>query len=394
MSTITCSACEASRPSPLAQSGKPRIPRGWKEIAGKTYCQKCKLANFALRAVSLPVARCDWNTIMPLLRSAWRDCVRCSNWLLTQQYQADVIAVDNGDKLPLWKVPYLYPETRANFPEIEPTALVALINTVSAKYRASRFDLWRRKASLPVYRTMPIPVSAQAWELSRENDRWLFRFRWRGEWYTLTLRGGSQFHRQHRAFAEILNGNIEAGEAALYERGQQLMLKIAAWFPRGQAGTNQRAIKARTCAECFLIAVDGENIWRLNADHVRRWIVGADNQQQRLREDLKSERRFPREMSRGILDRMSNLSQKRNDRLSSWIHESSTQLVAWVKRRKASTLLWDDSSPSMLPSFPWYTFAARLSEKCEIAGIKFIHVSEGALDQIQPPSQDMQKSAK
>lgn len=376
---IICSVCSTGRESSVAKNGQPRIPRGWKRIAGKVFCPKCKKAQYALRAVTIPVATCDWGTVMPLLRTAWRDGVRCANWLLTQYYQRDTIAADASPKLPTWRTPYLYPDARKKFPELEPTVLVSIINTVSAKYKASRFDLWRGASSLPVYRELPIPIPAQNWQLSSDQAERTFSARVNGERYIFRLRRDRQFHRQHATLDHIIGGDIEAGEAALYQQGSALMLKIAAWFARGEKRPDGATIKARTCADGFLVAMDGEVIWRLNADHVKSWIVGHAVQQQRLREDLKAERRFPNRMREGITQRMADLSELRHHQLSSWMHEASTQLVNWAQRRHAARLIWDDSYPSMLPKFPWHMFAARIKQKCEMVGIEFIRASKGVV---------------
>jgi hypothetical protein len=114
---IACRCCSLKRESPIAKSGKPRIPRGWKEIGSALYCQKCKGQKFAIRAVSIPIAACDWNVVMPILKSAWKDCVSFANWFSTQLYMSDSLSV-RSDKLPSWKAPYLYNEARKRFPGI------------------------------------------------------------------------------------------------------------------------------------------------------------------------------------------------------------------------------------------------------------------------------------
>lgn len=376
---IQCCGCGASRPTPVAKSGAPRTPRGWKVIHGEIYCPTCKLQKYALRAVSIPVANCDWGRVRPALRSAWRDVAQCSNWLMTQYYAGDRLSASNSEKIPKWNISYLYPAARAAFPAIEPQTLTSIINTIQAKYRAMRFDLWRHKSSLPTFRSVPVPINRQSWKIGKDRECWQFSFRYSKEWHTLVLRGGGQFHRQHRAFEQILCAEAEAGEAALYEKGNSLMLKIAAWFPRGEQKDTRGAAKARTAADAFLIATGNERVWRLNGDHVLRWIVGAQKQQQRLREDMKAERRFPKPMRAGIMEKMYRLSHLRKNRLDSWMHEASAQLVNWTARQRLRELIWDDTYPSMMPSFPWHTFAQRLEDKCEAAGITFSRSSEGAL---------------
>lgn len=377
---------------PVAKSGAPRTPRGWKLIRGETYCPTCKVQKYALRAVSIPVATCNWEKVRPALRSAWRDVTQCSNWLITQYYAGDSLSASDSEKIPKWNISYLYPAARAAFPAIEPQTLVSIINTIQAKYRAMRFDLWRHKSSLPTFRSIPLPINCQSWRLAEDKDLWQFSFRYSREWHTLVLRGGRQFHRHHRALQQILSAEAEAGEAALYEKGNSLILKIAAWFPRGEQRGARGAVKARTAADAFLIAHGNERVWRLNGDHVQRWIVGAQKQQQRLREDLKVEVRFPKRMREGIMEKMYRLSDVRKNRLDSWMHEASAQLVNWTKRQHSAELIWDDTYRSMMPSFPWYRFAQRLEYKCGAAGITFSRASEGALIGSREPLAKVVKS--
>lgn len=44
MPTLTCTVCSTSRDA-----------RGWKVLAGQTYCPKCKFAHYSLLSVSIPV---------------------------------------------------------------------------------------------------------------------------------------------------------------------------------------------------------------------------------------------------------------------------------------------------------------------------------------------------
>lgn len=389
---IECSECETGRESPAAKSGQARIPRGWKQIGDRVYCPKCKLTKYALRAITIPVAACDWASVIPVVRGGIRDCTRCSNWLVSEYYSRDPLRIP-ADKLPKWTLPYMYPDARILVPDLEPMSLVSIINTVQSKYRAFRFDLWRGAKSLPTFRDVPVPINSQASRIALEKQRWTFEFRYSGSWYSLQLRQGLQFARQIRALQSIQAGETEPGEAALYWRDKSLILKIAGWFRRGEsAGCGE--VKARTASDAFLIAVSSSGaIWKLNGDHVRRWIVGAENQQQRLREDLKAERRFPKYMREGIVDRMGALSRQRSDRLQSWSHESSMQIVNWTKRQHAVKLVWDDQEQSQVGSlFPWFAFREMLKAKCEMAGIEFEHASGREIAETAEPLASPERS--
>jgi hypothetical protein len=376
---ITCTNCNAQKEVPLAKSGKPRTPKGWKVINEKTYCIKCKSKLFALRAVTIPVAKTDWDKLMPVLWEAWKDVTRCANYLISTFYVNDKAILTKSEKLGTWERPYLYPQCREQFPSIEPTALVSLINTVQAKYSASRFDLWRNKTSLPTFRDIPLPINSQSWYLNKdEQGNRVFEFRYNRERYNLELRSDKSFHYQHKSLDKIVNGVVEAGEAALYKHDKSLMLKIAGYFEVSKSNGTQNFVKARTTNDGFLIATSSTGReWKLNGDQIQHWIVGYAKQQQRLREDLKAERRFPKHMREGIVSRMGKVAEYRKNQVNSWMHESSHQLVMWTKRQHAVSLTWDDSYKSSMPTFPWFVFGKMIEDKCKMQGIEFVKESEG-----------------
>jgi hypothetical protein len=376
MLNITCSSCGVTRESPVARDGTPRTPRAWKIITGDVFCPKCKTVRYVLRAVTIPV-RPEITEVYDMIRSAQREATRLANWLTTQYYASDCLALATESKLPAWKCPYLYNEARQRFPLIDPNAVVAVINTVQSKYRALRFDLWRAKISLPTFRDIPLQVPKQAWRLGTDDSGALtFSFRLLAEWRTVRIRRDAQFRRQLGTIAQIMGGDTETGEGALYFKDRALMLKIAAWMPRAARGLAVGTIMAGTSTESFLIARSATGSeWRLNADHVRRWIIGATAKQTRLSEDLKAERRFPKQMRAGIVDRMGHVATIRANRMDSWMHEASRSLVNWAVRQKAATIQWDDNDKSFMPSFPWFIFRQRIEDKCKVAGVQFVYAS-------------------
>jgi hypothetical protein len=376
----------------VAKKGGVRTPMGWKLLGGKAYCQKCKKLKYFLRAVTIPIAgpvNGDWPALRKVLTQAWSDTTRLCNWLMTTYYVRDRQRAPEDEKLGTWDVPYLYPEARVLFPNVEPQTLVSAINTVSKKYKASRFDLiWRNAISLPNFRyPTPVPINTQAFKLFHDKERWVFSFRWLGEWHELYVRQGHEFRRQLKALEQLATDEAEVGEAALYEvsanvgdhrngvKRKRLMLKIAGWFPRPDVKA-EGVLVARTVEDSFLIALHGDaEVWRLNADHVRRWIAQDMARRHRLSEDLKAERRFPKAMRQGVIDRMGQNARSQRHRINSWMHESSTQLVNFALRRKCGTLTWDDSVQGFLPSFPWAQYRGMIEQKCAAAGVKYVYAS-------------------
>src|SRR5581483_10213997 len=89
--------------------------------------------------------------------------------------------------------------------------------------------------------------------------------------------------------------------------------------------------------------------WRLNADHVRRWVAAYRHRLQRLAEDGRTvasrRRRDSAEESRA----RAVLKQKR--RLESFCHEATALAAEWAEREGVEAVVYDDSVRSFLPAF-------------------------------------------
>lgn len=396
---ISCVLCGMSRKSPTTKSGEPRIPKGWRHLPDGIYCPKCKRERYVLRAVTIAVAGpvgSTWEELRDTLRDVWGEVTACTNWMWTKLYLADPGRNAAETKLRKLERVYLYPDARRLFSRLDPRTVSSLEQHVQSKYRAIRYDLrWRCAVSLPIARyPQPLPIPKQAVKLVLdENGRTLVSLPLvQGSRYILRLRGGHDWYRQTRALKQILEGKADMGEVALYrtlahsgdhrpspkaKRKTRLMLKVAAWFPR-EIALGQSVCRASTSAAAFLVARIEEQAWTLNADHIRRALAHQAKIQQRLREDLKAERRFPKPMREGIGERMREQSDRRTRQVESWMQESSHQLVEWARRQRAKRIEWDDTERGFFGDgdFPWYRFRELVSQKAERAGLEFVASGE------------------
>jgi hypothetical protein len=243
-----------------------------------------------------------------------------------------------------------------------------------------------------------LPIPAQMWRLARdEGGRRLLSLRLGssedGRRFTLRLAGGARIGRLRAILDGVIAGTVPAGAATLYRvRAQgsdhrpevapkyQLMVRLPVELPvstghRERAGT----LHVETQPDCLLVARLEDRIWREWGEHLRRTIISHQQQLQRLSDDLKAERRRPRRNREGITGRMGELAERHHRRIRSCLHEVASHLVGFAGRQRVETVSYDDRERDFCTPFPWDELRRRLTEKCEIGGIKLVLVAKGEI---------------
>jgi hypothetical protein len=197
--------------------------------------------------------------------------------------------------------------------------------------------------------------------------------------------------RQLRMLERVAAGAIEAGEATLYEvaahrgdhrtesaPGRRLMVKLVVWLPRRARPTpaaadialDNRALDRTTAtvstsAEAFLTvrlaqatAPGHRDTWTQRGEQVRRWLAEA-----------KTRDRSQRAASTPPIVEGRRAARLRR-RLHDWTHRVAAHVIAWAVRRGVTTIVWDDTSPTEAPAFPWRRFVRTLTDKAQLAGIE------------------------
>jgi hypothetical protein len=302
----------------------------------------------------------------------WIRTTEAANWMMTQMYTRDIHRTGQEfEKMPPAPHLYLYPEARKLFPELPPKTVASLEHTIQKKYRAARFDVvWVCKAALPTFRyPVPFTVHNQSWSGSVDAGIPIVNVRIADRRYKLRLKAGPQFHRQRKAFEDIVTGDAVAGELALYERGTSTLVKMVAWFPRIlRSGVGTQTLTVRTTPTSLLVAVNSkdEKVWIYNGDHLRRWSAEHRRALQRWNEDTKAENR-PRPT---FAQRRERAAQKFRDRMNSATHEIAAQLAGYAARRGFAAVLYDEREHGFCDDFPWYRLRTIISEKLEMYGIR------------------------
>lgn len=432
---VACAGCATRRERPATARGGWRVPAGWKRLQERFWCPACKRERFMLRAIALPIAGpvdATWPELREALNTAFGETTRCANWLVTQFYARDRQREPGDTRLPAMPRVYLYPEARTLFPSLASQTLASLEQQVLARYRAERLALvWRHAVSLPTWRyPMPLPLPARMWTLERQDERWRLSVRIGDRRWSLQLRQGPGMRRQIRVLRQVAAGDLEAGEATLYEvaahRGdhrsvsaphRRLMVKLIVWLARPLAadtGRDAAAIDAapalpagvllvRTRADAFLTAqfaalppasIDraipqaglderalaaAENgaaaTWTLDGQRVRGWIAHAARRRQQVHDDLAQRPPYEAAALAGVIHGERERARRLRRRLHDWTHQITARLIAAAVRRRVTTIVWDGAVRDYLPTYPWQRLVTTLTDKAAAAGIRVIDVA-------------------
>ena len=352
-----------------------RLPSGWKHLGDEYWCSKCWAGKHILRAISFPVvAPVDhtWQELRAALREMFIETTAVSNWMMTELYTRDVRREPGQTKMPPMPRTYLYPEARKIAPNLPPQCVASLEQAITRKYRAKRFEIvWTHRSSLPTVRyPSPFSVPNQSWSCEIDGDnRPSVSVRIKDQRWTLRLRGGPQFHRQRRAYDQMLSGQAVRGELALYERGENLMCKLVAWLPRTQLDTKpEGTLVVHADKNSLLVAVNAKDVklWRYHGDHLRRWSIEHRTQLKRWSDDQKYEQR----LIPAFAERRERATAKYRKRMDSACHEIAAQLANYAARRHFSAVHYTDSEHPFCDEFPWAKLRMLLDQKLNAYGIE------------------------
>lgn len=412
-----------------------KLGSGWKQKGSQVFCPDCWRKLYHIRAVTFPIASIvegpgenikeRWKAFREAIGICWQDATQLANWAITELAKRDVVRTPEMEKLapmpPNKKgspSSYLYksfepgkPLAVECFPRLDSAAIVAILNTVQAKYKAERFDaVWRRERSLPTFRyPMPYPLGSQDWKpswLSETEKAPCITISLAKQKFKIRLRSGRGHKRQTRSFSALLAGDAVACEMAIYrKRAAQndnriglktktdgatvrydYMVKLVMWLPKEIVKREEKILTVTTDPASFIVASFGESeLWRVNADHVKKWIREYDSRRHRLADDLKAELRS------GGKDRFADLRLKlakhQSDRIKSFTHEQARLITNYAARHKCTEVMLNDSCREYLPDFPWANFKTQLQAKLHEHNIELSEWESGP-EQVEAGGED------
>lgn len=402
MSTLSCNECGHIHSAKPTVKGNPRLPRGWKKHGNYVFCSHCWKKSYLLRSIVIPVAGpvgCDWSTLREALERCWEQSTSLANWTVTELAKVDFVRMPSDTCLKSMPRVYLYPKARASFPSLSSKTITALLNRVEKSYCKSRLAvIWRSDVSLQRFQyPVAYPVPSQAWKARfGEGSVPIIDLRLGEEPFSLRLRGGHQNRRQLKAFAKIASGQAIRCDVALYRQRASygdhrsvvedrepgggartcynVLAKLTAWLPRSEEKPDRDGmLEVHTSSESFLTATSQRHPpWILNADHLKRWVSAHRRKLDRLAQDSKYEKRWPKRSRRQLADFRAALVDRHRRRIDTFCHQASAMLAGYAERRRFATVRYDDSNKSFGEEFPWFRFKELLETKLNERGIGFL----------------------
>lgn len=250
---LVCSHCEKTVDVKATPSGLPRIPRGWKRLGQDVLCKDCKAAQYRVAAIVIPVAspategkgsREEWDALSKALAVAWSKSTECANWGLRKLLSVDATRTPEATKCPPLPRIYLYGERDWTG---WAASASAVLRTVEQTYRATRYEIvWRGSRSLPNVRyPYPFPIRGADWSLEKtDGGALLFSCRLPSGRVTFRLRSGHQYKRQLAGLQVLIDNPELRGEAAIYKRGGEVVVKIVGTLPISAEGNGGNIVSA------------------------------------------------------------------------------------------------------------------------------------------------------
>lgn len=349
-----------------------------------------------------------WQDFRAAIGHQWSQVSQLATWAMRTHYAHDAARMPGMEKLPPAPKTYLYPEARKHWPEIPSTTVAAVLNSVSAKYRAQRRGvLWTLDQQLSVLRyPQPFIAPAASWSVAIDDtDRRdiALSVRLGGDRIGLRLRGGKDFSRQRRQIEMLCDGRAIRGELAIYRKraagtdragrhgqessaigidrdhgGQRIhydvMAKLVGYFPVTERSGAQGTLTVRTDAQSLLVALDvkDERLWLYHGDQLRRWCAEHLARLNRWSDDTKAEQRPVPSFG----TRRSEAARKFRNRINSTTSEIASQLLAFAVRRHYGEIRYDDSNKQFVSRFDWSGLKTKIENKCRAAGVTFTAASE------------------
>jgi hypothetical protein len=391
-----CSICNTEGESP-----DENLPRKWKRIGESAICGSCVSQGYATRQVVVPVIKPlegTWDEFGKALRECWSESTAVSNLIIREVAKLDPPPT-SGEKIQKFKpdTKPIYALAREQWPQFDTGALSALMQRVVKVYQATRFDVVRGSRSLPDFRyPTPYPVRAQNWQYSRgPNGEHLLSVRLgstaadgpRGKRWTLLLKGGSEYARSIAAMKRI-GEDVRQGELLLVgrrsgqggrkvedkpagggnERKAAVLARITLTMPRA-AAKEGRTLQLKRDAEGLLIWVLDDRVMKLNADQAFQWIAADAEARQRMSEDMKREKRWPRRVRRNMVRRMEVRSSKRGNRMKTFCQQSAAMLAGFCARNGVAKVEYDASGGR--EQFPWFQLEGAIENRLTMDGVAF-----------------------
>lgn len=403
---LVCVVCAATTPSLGA-----RLPRGWKHLPTGLTCPSCVSSGWTLRAHTIPVAGpvdAEWTDLRAALRQSFGDVTSAANWMLSALYARDVRRQPGETKLGKMPRVYLYPEVRAQWPQLASQTVADLEQRVKRTYASQRYELlWLGRRTLATLRyPQPIPLPAQMIDVTRtEGGSWQVSLRLGDRRWTLRLRTGPEFARQIRALEAVVSGQGVLGGAVLRERLSRPGDHRSEGLPQRRLLVTlvvRQPVTAQTRqdgAEILRVVTTRDRLfvgslprhpeaYVASGDGLRQVIAGADRRLERLDGDLLVSRRWVAREREALRAKRQAIAARAADAVSTQIHRLAAQLVEWASARHVTQIVYDDRDKRYLSRAPWDRLRGLIEEKAHAHGIAWEYASGELIAETREPLAD------
>lgn len=383
---IRCDATQKERQTKLSRKGTPKLPRGWKRIAGKTYCPEAYKDRFVVRALKVPVMwpenKEDRDALANAIRKGQRELREIANHTLSALYTHDLQTsqFDEEGKLSKFEIPYLYPILRERLPSVTPDLVVLMTNRVTLTYLKDRWDVRVGRKSLPNYRQLPLFIRAS------ENNKWAIvdgkpKFTVtliKGYRTTLTInqtsRAGANekrrrnHNRNWHALVKTIEEGMPIGECQLtIDKRGNIMLTAIVTIPK-QLRERDGTLHIKTDKDSLLLAFNDKDhkLWDYHRDDLIRRQAAHKARLQRWSDDSKYEDR----PNPAFSNRRSCAVRKHRNWLNTVVEQASARVANYANRRGIKKVIFTEGE-KLTDQFDWHKLKTRIEQKCDAYGIDF-----------------------
>ncbi|MGE4198626.1 MAG: hypothetical protein AB7G11_16065 [Phycisphaerales bacterium] len=385
----------------------------------------------AVRAVTFSVDHVEgasWGDFQRDLQRCMGAAACLANWVMDELWARDARRDPRVEKQRMPKFQMItYDHVKRHYPfwthwdGIKGSAS-SILRAVQRKYGQTRFKTrWMYQDSLSTFRDkLPFPVRAENTKVlyvehvgadGQVSRRPAVQVRLGETLYTIVLSGGQEYRRQLADFRRIESGECALGEIALYRRKKgagkeshhQVFVKLVAKLPVIKRATNKTLFLHTDPGAFWVAEQDDRQPWILNADQVARWrarykkkagetkagvtpeTIRRRKQEhevylQRIGEDTKFEKRWPKRMRRHINQSRQARCDKYNAKIDTWNHEATAMFAEFASRQGADLVVYDDVNRSYLPRYAWADLKTKLIHKLHKLGIAVRYVKDGDED--------------
>ena len=268
---------------------------------------------------------------------------------------------------------YTYPIVKQEFQGVT-NQCSSICRAVESKYKQERWHVARGQKSICNYRSMPWPLlsnkSIKTIKIEDNGEYLTAKIKLLSGWWTVQLASGSNYKKQNNG----VRNAIKIGDSKIWtDRKHQAVIGVSVQQEAKSDSKRSGTLTVSSSIESIIVATKQKNDtpFVITGDEVKQWSAERERRYKRLGQDRKSGTK--RQALNSVYGRVSN---KWNQRIDSFTHQTAAAVVNHAKRRKVNKLVLDFTIKSWSKKFAWFELAEKIKYKCEDAGIEFVEATQ------------------